>query len=159
MRARILSVGTKMPAWMAEGVKQYVRRLPREFSCELVEVPAAKRLRNASPSNVRKHTVIESDKLQAMLKPGDWVVALDQAGQALDSLELARRMAQWQEQGRDVAFLIGGADGLSEACVARADECLSLSAMTFPHYLVRVILVEALYRAWSIVRGHPYHRE
>lgn len=153
MKLRLVAVGTRLPAWVAAGFEAYARRLPREMPLELVEIPSAARGNLPSP-RIRE---TEGGRLLARTGPRDWVVALEERGRERSTAELAQRLDDWRMQGRDVAFLIGGADGLHETCLERADETLSLSPMTLPHALVRVVLAEQLYRAWTVLAGHPYH--
>lgn len=153
MKIRLIVVGNRPPEWVSKGFQEYARRLPREMALELVEVSPASR-KNVPPERVRG---IEAERLFSKVTPDDRVVALDEQGQSWSTRLLADRMNDWRMQGRDVAFLIGGADGLDAACLERADETLSLSPMTMPHALVRVFLAEQLYRAWTVLSGHPYH--
>lgn len=154
MKLRLIAVGQRPQGWVAEGFAQYARRLPREMPLELIEVPSATRARE-SPERVRE---AEARGLLGQVGDRDWVVALDERGKTWSTLALAEKLDDWRMQGRDVTFLIGGAEGLGDACRARADEVLSLSAMTLPHALVRVVLAEQIYRAWTVLSGHPYHR-
>lgn len=153
MKIRLVAVGTRPPAWVTEGFREYARRLPREMPLELVEVAPAAR-RNLPAARARE---TEAARLLAQTGERDWVVVLDEGGRTRSTAELANRLDDWRMQGRDVTFLIGGADGLDGACLTRADETLSLSAMTLPHALVRVVLAEQVYRAWTVLAGHPYH--
>ncbi len=154
MKIRLIAVGNRPPEWVSAGFQDYARRLPREMPLELVEVlPAARK--NLSAQRGRE---IEAERLLAHVGSRDWLVALDERGRTWSTVELAESLEDWRMQGQDVTFLIGGADGLEDACRARADRVLSLSALTLPHALVRVILAEQLYRAWTIITGHPYHR-
>ena len=153
MKFRVLSVGTKAPAWVRDGFDTYAKRMPRETSLELIEIAAPKH-RGATEQFV--HT--EGAKMLAQIDAGDWVVALEDSGAQVNSAALADKLRGWKMRGGNVTFLIGGSDGLSAAVIERANERLSLSKLTLPHYLVRVVLAEALYRAWSIDAGHPYHR-
>lgn len=137
-----------------KGFTEYARRLPREMPLDLVEVPPAAR-RNAPVAHVRSQ---EAQRLLDQVDPKDWVVVLDERGTTWTTLRLAERLDDWRMHGRNVAFLVGGADGLDASCLERADEVLSLSAMTLPHALVRVLLAEQIYRAWTVLSGHPYHR-
>jgi len=155
MRLRILAVGTRMPAWVVDACQDYARRLPRELRLEWVELPLGQRSRGA---DAERAVAAESAAMLARIAPDNLVVALDQRGRSWTTAELAGQLADWQMQGRDVALLIGGPDGLGSACRARAQLCWSLSALTLPHPLVRVLLVEQIYRAWTINQGHPYHR-
>ena len=138
---------------MRDGFDEYARRMPRDMSLDVIEIPAPKH--HGERGRFKQE---EGRKMAGKLRETDWVVALDENGSMVTSTELAAKIDRWRGQGRNVAFLIGGSDGLSESMLARADERLSLSALTLPHYVVRVILAEALYRAWSISAGHPYHR-
>lgn len=153
MKIRLVAVGTRPPAWVAAGFREYVRRLPRDMPLELVEVAGATR-KNLSAARARE---TEAARLLGQLGERDWVVALDERGRTRNTDELANRLDDWRMQGRDVTFLIGGADGLDGTCLTRADEMLSLSAMTLPHALARVVLAEQIYRAWTVIAGHPYH--
>jgi 23S rRNA (pseudouridine1915-N3)-methyltransferase len=139
-------VGERPRSWVSDGFTDYARRLPRESQLSLVEV-RAERSRGK-----------QAQRLLKQLGQNDWVVALDGDGEDCSTQQLARKLDHWRMQGRDVAFLVGGADGLDPSCLTRADEVLSLSKFTFPHELVRIILAEQIYRAWTILSGHPYHR-
>ena len=144
-----------MPAWVTQGYEEYARRLPRECRLRLVEIPPCKR-RKALPAT--RMQVEEGRQILATIPQQARVVALDVRGQAWDTQTLATMVQDWMQDGRDIALLVGGPDGLSRDCLERADIRWSLSAHTLPHALVRVILAEQLYRAWSILAGHPYHR-
>ena len=154
MKLRIISVGTKCPGWVRQGFDEYAKRMPREMPLSLLEIPAP---RHHQDSN--KVDEVEGKKIAEKIGPSDWVVALDEQGKSFDSKTLARALDGWRDLGKDVVFLIGGANGLSDALLDRANQRISLSALTFPHYLVRVLIAEALYRAHSIYIGHPYHRD
>lgn len=155
MRIRLVAVGTRLPAWQQEGYLEYVRRLPRQFDLHLVEVPAARRTKSADPAAAAAK---EGDRMLAAIPDDAYVLALDERGVEHTTRELARRLGAWRDGGRDVALLIGGADGLARACLARADARWSLSRLTLPHGLARVLVAEQIYRAWTILGGHPYHR-
>lgn len=155
MRIKIVAVGTRLPNWQQQGFVEYSRRLPKECAVELVEIPAATRAKSTPTHQAIKK---ESDRMLAAIGNNDYVIALDQPGTQYGSEDLAGLLEVWLAQGRDVAMLVGGADGLSDACRSRADFRWSLSELTLPHGLVRVLVAEQVYRAWSIVRGHPYHR-
>jgi 23S rRNA (pseudouridine1915-N3)-methyltransferase len=144
-----------MPGWVADAWQEYARRLPRELSLELREIPLAKRGRNADIARLRRD---EGEALLATVGAGDRVIALDGRGRAWSTEQLAERLEAWMAGGSHCVFLVGGPDGLDPACLERADERWSLGPLTFPHPLVRVILAEQLYRAWTITRNHPYHR-
>lgn len=156
MRLRLIAVGQKMPAWVAEGWTTFAKRLPRDSRLDLVELAAGQRGRKADPGRARND---EGERMLAAIGDGAHVVALDVAGEGWDTPRLARHLERWRAGGRDVALLVGGPDGLDPRCLARADEQWSLSPLTFPHMLVRVIVAEQLYRAWSLLANHPYHRE
>ncbi len=151
----LVAVGTRMPAWVTEGYREYANRLPRECSLKLVEIAPCKRRKTLNTKRIQAE---EGRQLLAALPPRATVVALAVNGKPWDTETLATRLQGWLQDGRDVALLVGGADGLSEECLQRADLHWSLSAHTLPHALVRVVVAEQLYRAWSILSGHPYHR-
>jgi 23S rRNA (pseudouridine1915-N3)-methyltransferase len=157
MKLVICAVGHRMPAWVAAGFEEYARRMPRENAVVLKEIrpePAAP----SGPAAAERVRRLEGERLRAAVPPGALTVALDERGQSLRTEALARLIDGWSHEGRDVAFLIGGAEGLDPALRQSAQLMLSLSAMTFPHQLVRVVLAEQLYRAVSLLRNHPYHR-
>jgi 23S rRNA (pseudouridine1915-N3)-methyltransferase len=147
MRVTILSVGHKMPAWIQEGFHEYARRMPPEMRVELVEL---------KPGKTRAD---EGKRMLAALPAGARLVALDENGKSVSTQALAKLLSGWMGDGSNPVFAIGGADGLADAVRERADRIVSLSALTLPHQLVRVVLAEQLYRAWSILARHPYHRE
>lgn len=150
-RLRMLAVGTRMPGWVQTGFAEYQKRLPRDYALELREIPLSRRAGTQAVGE-------EGDALLASLAGEELVVALDVQGKTWDTMEFAEHMRAWHDQSRRVAFLIGGPDGLSPPCRERADFSLSLSRLTMPHPLVRVFLAEQIYRAWSIIHAHPYHR-
>lgn len=158
MRLRLLGVGTRMPAWVTAGFDDYARRLPREAALELVEIPLARRPAKASPADIDRLRRQEGEALLARAGKAR-IVVLDERGKNWSTRELADRMADWRQDGRDVALLVGGPDGLDAACQQAAEARWSLSRLTLPHPLVRVLLAEQLYRAHSLLAGHPYHRE
>ena len=153
---RILAVGNRQPQWINEGFETYARRLPHECRLELKEVTPARRNQGQDADRMRAE---EGERILKVLSPGEVLIALDERGKSLNTHILADWMGDWLMDGRDVSLAIGGADGLSPEVLAKADRRLSLSPMTLPHGLVRVILAEQLYRAWSIRNGHPYHRD
>jgi 23S rRNA (pseudouridine1915-N3)-methyltransferase len=156
MRLLLIAVGGRVPSWVAEGYAEYARRLPAESSLELVEVAAGRRGKN---SDLRRIVADEGARMIAAVPRGARIVALDERGLQWSTVELATEMQRWRNDGEDVALLIGGPDGLAPDCRARAHRLWSLSSLTLPHALVRVIVAEQLYRAWSLVVGHPYHRD
>lgn len=155
MKIKLIAVGTRMPGWVAEAVDEYTRRLPPEFQLLVREVPMAQRGRNA---DLRKAVQQESDGLLGQIDERDTVVALEVGGRRHTTESLARRMASQQQRGSDLALLVGGPDGLDSRCRERAGEQWSLSDLTLPHPLVRVVLAEQIYRVWTVLQGHPYHR-
>jgi 23S rRNA (pseudouridine1915-N3)-methyltransferase len=153
VKLRVLAIGKDRSGLYAPAVEEYVKRLGRYVRFELVELPEAKK--HAGTPRAKEE---EGAALLARLDPREHVVALDERGKEYTSLELARRVEGWQGQGRDVALLVGGSDGLSPEVLARAQEKLALSRFTLAHRLARLVLVEQLYRAMTIVRGEPYHK-
>jgi len=156
MRVSIVSVGHRMPAWIQSGFREYVKRLPPEIKVELVELKPEER---TSGKTVDKARALEGERIIAALPEGATVYALDEKGRPVTTPGLSVMLAGWMRDATHPAFVIGGADGLSDAVKGRADKLVSLSALTLPHGLVRVLLAEQLYRAWSILANHPYHRE
>jgi 23S rRNA (pseudouridine1915-N3)-methyltransferase len=155
MRVKVVAVGTRLPGWQQQGFQEYAKRLPRECAMTCTEIPAATRGKSRPTKQMIEK---ESDRLLAAVAGNDYVIALDQRGTQYTTEDLSGLLDTWLGQGRDLALLIGGADGLSDACRARANLHWSLSDLTLPHGLVRVMAAEQIYRAWSILRGHPYHR-
>jgi len=155
VKVKILSVGTKMPAWVQEGIAEYQKRLVADLDFSLIEIPMAKRTKNSNSDQCRTK---ESDALLASIRSGDYVVALDVSGKSFSTEDLAGKIVDFRQQGENLSLLIGGPDGLGAECLTRASERWSLSALTFPHPLARVVITEQFYRAISIIKGHPYHR-
>ncbi|MEO6065607.1 MAG: 23S rRNA (pseudouridine(1915)-N(3))-methyltransferase RlmH [Lysobacterales bacterium] len=155
MRFRLIAVGSRQPAWVRDGFEEYARRLPPPFALDLVEIALAPRTGNVSARALER----EGEGVLAAIPRGARVVALDERGTQWRSIELAQRVGEWQDSWREVALLIGGPDGHAPAVQARTDERWSLSSLTLPHGLARVLVAEQLYRAWSVRAGHPYHRE
>ena len=155
MRLRLLAVGTRMPAWVDEGFADYAKRLSGDISLELVEITAGKRSKGADLARLKEQ---EGEALLAALRPQERVIALDVLGRTLSTDDLADTLKAWQVDGRPAALLVGGPEGLSRAALERADEKWSLSRLTLPHPLVRIVVAEQFYRAWSLLKGHPYHR-
>jgi 23S rRNA (pseudouridine1915-N3)-methyltransferase len=156
MHIFIVAVGTRMPQWVAAGFEDYARRMPHQARVELIEVRPEKR---AVGADVRRVLAREALRIEAALPRECIRVILDERGKAMTSIELARQITRWAAAGKAIAFLIGGADGLDASLRANAAGALSLSALTLPHALVRVLLAEQLYRAYTIHSGHPYHRD
>lgn len=143
MKIRLITIGHKAPSWIQEGYLDYAKRLPASCALELIEIPAEKR---------------PEEKMLASIKPDNYVIALDVKGKPWSTEELADKLSHWLQSGKNIDLLIGGAEGLTTECLAKAHEKWSLSPLTFPHMLVRVILAEQLYRAHSILQNHPYHK-
>jgi len=155
MKLNMLAVGTKMPAWVTDGYLEYAKRLPRECSLNLHEVNPAKRGKSGSATQWMRE---EGDRILNQIPDNHHVVALDVKGKAWSTEQLAQQLKQWLADGRDVSLIIGGPDGLDQRCLQRADQTWSLSALTLPHPLVRIVMAEQLYRAWTVLQNHPYHR-
>jgi 23S rRNA (pseudouridine1915-N3)-methyltransferase len=149
----VVAVGHRMPAWVDAGFAEYASRMPREARIDVIALKPAPR---GGP--LKRVLETEGERVLAAIPAGCYKVALDERGTRLDTMELARRIAGWRNAGRDIAFVIGGADGLSESVKKSADLTWSLSSLTLPHGLTRVLLAEQLYRAVSILHNHPYHR-
>jgi 23S rRNA (pseudouridine1915-N3)-methyltransferase len=156
MRLRVVAIGTRMSEWVQAAVADYTRRLHGAESLEFLELPPGKR---TAGGDVARAIAAESSAILARLEPRTYVVALEERGRAFTSLQLSAWLAERRQAGDPVTFLIGGPDGLGPEVLARAQLKWSLSALTFPHGLVRVLLAEQLYRASTLLAGHPYHRE
>lgn len=155
MRIHFLAVGTRMPGWVEQGYEEYARRLPAECSLQLHEIPMAKRGKNPDIERLVRQ---EGERMLATIPKGARVVALEVKGKAWTTPQLAQRLEEWLADGRDIALLVGGPDGLAQECRAVAEEQWSLSNLTLPHPLVRIVVAEQIYRAWTITKNHPYHR-
>ena len=156
MRLMLLAASNRQPAWVGDGFDEYAKRLRGSLRLGIEEIPLARRQSTAA---VRRAADSEGTRMLASIPDGAHVVALTGDGTMWNTRELAARLRDWVAAGRPVYLLIGGPDGLSEACLARADERWSLARLTLPHGLARVVVAEALYRAWSVLERHPYHRE
>jgi len=155
MQLIVAAVGHKMPAWIEAGFQEYAKRMPPECRLVLKEI---KPIERSSGKNAETVMAQERIRIEAALPKGGRVIALDEHGAHMTTVQLSQQLSIWQQKGGDVSFVIGGADGLDAEFKKNADMLLRLSNMTLPHGLVRVILAEQLYRAWSILRNHPYHR-
>lgn len=155
MQLIIAAVGHKMPAWIESGYQEYAKRMPAECRIHLKEIKPIERSGSKSAETVM---ALEKTKIEAVLPKNARIIALDERGKDLTTMALSQHLTQWQQDGRDVAFIIGGADGLDAEFKAKADMLIRISSMTLPHGMVRVLLAEQLYRAWSITQNHPYHR-
>jgi 23S rRNA (pseudouridine1915-N3)-methyltransferase len=155
MQIRLIAIGTRMPSWVCEGYQEYARRMPRECSLVLTEIAPGRRGKSQPPQRAVNE---EGKRILAAVNDRQRVIALDVAGRGWSTEQLAGELDGWMREGRDVSLLVGGPDGLSAECLARAGQRWSLSPLTLPHPLVRVVLAEQVYRAWTLLGGHPYHR-
>lgn len=155
MQIHLIAVGDRMPGWVQTGYQAYAKRLPAECALHLVEVPAGKRGKNADLARLLRD---ETQRMLTAVPKNATVIALEVSGQAWSTAQLADQLDDWLHGGRDVALLVGGPEGLGQAARDAADQQWSLSKLTLPHPLVRVVVAEQLYRAWSVLRNHPYHR-
>lgn len=145
-----------MPGWVEQGYEQYARRFPSDMPLSLTEIAAGKRGKNA---DIKRILHKEGELILAAIPKGNRIVTLEVTGQPWDTAQLAQNMQNWQMDGRDISLLIGGPEGLPPQCIALSEQKWSLSALTLPHPLVRIVVAESLYRAWSLNTHHPYHRE
>ncbi len=155
MQIHLLAIGNRMPEWVTGGYRDYAKRLPRECELVLREIPPGKRGKNADLERIREE---EGARMLALIQRNDHVIALEVAGTAWGTETLAGEMTKWLKSGQRIILLVGGPEGLAEACKARAHEAWSLSPLTLPHPLVRILLAEQLYRASTLLSHHPYHR-
>ena len=156
MHLTLYAVGNKMPSWVTEGFNEYSRRFPRDMSFNLVEISPGKRGKNADIARILEK---EGEQLLAAIPKGNRIVTLEVEGKPWTTPVLAQQLERWQLDGRDVALLVGGPEGLSPACIQASEQKWSLSPLTLPHPMVRIVVAESLYRAWSVNNNHPYHRE
>lgn len=155
MKLGILAVGHKLPDWVAKGCAEYIKRMPRELPLSVIEIKPEPR-----GSKTREQLLAaEKSRLQAALPAGSRIVILDERGDDLTTVKLAQRLEDWMREGGDTAFIIGGADGIDEELKQRAKASIRLSSLTLPHAMARLVLCEQLYRAVSVLKNHPYHRE
>lgn len=155
MQVSLIAVGQKMPAWVNQGYAEYAKRMPAECQLRLIEMPLAKRGKGGDISRIIDK---EGEQMLAALKKDNLVVAMEVDGTAWSTEQLAGQLTAWMQSGRNIALLVGGPEGLAPACRKRADLHWSLSNLTLPHPLVRIVIAEQLYRAFSILRHHPYHK-
>jgi 23S rRNA (pseudouridine1915-N3)-methyltransferase len=155
MIIELIAIGTKMPAWVEAGFTEYQRRLPKECEIILTELPMTPRTKTGNTSLWKEK---DSEALLKAIPSQSLVIALDERGKNYTSEQLADKLQTWRESTQHLSLLIGGPDGLSDACKARASALWSLSALTMPHPLVRIIVAEQIYRAWTLLNDHPYHR-
>ncbi|WP_455205401.1 23S rRNA (pseudouridine(1915)-N(3))-methyltransferase RlmH [Kaarinaea lacus] len=155
MRIHLIAIGTRLDQWVEQGYQEFAKRLSNECALQLIEIPAAKRSKNV---NLEKAVREEGQRMLAAIPKGAYTIALEVNGRPYSTPQLAQQLEQWMHLGRDVALLVGGPEGLAPECAQGADTAWSLSPLTLPHPLVRIVLAEQLYRAWSIFKNHPYHR-
>jgi 23S rRNA (pseudouridine1915-N3)-methyltransferase len=155
MKLRIISVGHKMPAWVETACAEYIKRMPRELSIEIIEIKPEKRAAGNNTDNIQ---AIEAKRILEAAGD-DFLIACDENGQQLTTLKLADQLRSWQNLGKNISFIIGGADGLHQNIKQKANINLGLSQLTLPHAFVRILLCEQLYRAYSVIQNHPYHRD
>jgi 23S rRNA (pseudouridine1915-N3)-methyltransferase len=155
MQLLIAAVGHKMPAWIESGFGEYAKRMPPDCRVLLKEIKPVER---SGSKTAETAMALERTRIEAAIPKGARIIALDERGKDLTTVQLAQSLTQWQQDGRDVTFVIGGADGLDPDFKVKADMLLRISSLTLPHGMVRVLLAEQLYRAWSITQNHPYHR-
>lgn len=153
---QIISVAQKMPAWVDAACADYQKRLPRELALKLLNLPLASRRRQGSAESVKQH---EAELIEARLAPGSFNLALDERGEQWTSRDWSGQLENWMREFPRVNLIIGGPDGLADSCLALCQRRVALGRMTMPHALVRVVLLEQVYRAWTILQGHPYHRD
>jgi len=155
MKIHLIAVGTRMPGWVESAYADYSGRMPRECRVQLVEIPVAERGKNADIARLKQ---AEGEKILKAIPRDCTVIALDERGEALASTDWSRELQAWMQSGRDSCLLIGGPDGHAAEVLQRADRRWSLSKLTLPHGMVRVMVAEQLYRAWTLLSNHPYHR-
>jgi 23S rRNA (pseudouridine1915-N3)-methyltransferase len=155
MKVQLIAVGTRMPSWVQSGYEEYAKRLPKELAPQLLEIPLGNRGKNGSVIEAMRQ---EGDAILQAVPASSTMVALDVQGKSWSTEQLAEQLAHWRMDGRNLAFVIGGPDGFNPPCLVRADARWSLSNLTLPHPLVRILLIEQLYRAWTILQNHPYHK-
>ena len=155
MQIHLIAIGNRMPSWVTQGYQDYAKRLPRECSLVLKEIPAGKRQKN---SDLVRITRDEGERMLAAIPRNAWVVSLDLNQKQWSTEQLAEHMQQWQLDWQHVALLVGGPEGLADACRSRANQIWCLSPLTLPHPVVRIVVAEQIYRSWSILCNHPYHR-
>jgi 23S rRNA (pseudouridine1915-N3)-methyltransferase len=155
MKISLIAVGKRMPDWVTAGFQEYVQRLPADYAIKLIEISATKRTKGADINRLLQG---EGEKILAAIPSGDRIIALTERGQLWDTQGLAQQLQIWRDGGCGLSLLVGGPEGLPPACLARAHHRWSLSPLTFPHPLVRILIAEQIYRAYSLLHNHPYHR-
>ena len=156
MKVRLIAVGKKMPEWINTGYSEFSKRMPPELQINLIEITPSMR---SKTTVIEKNIKEEGERIQSAIPANSRLIVLDEKGKNFSSIDLSKKMESWLPMGQDIAIVIGGADGIDPKIKQQTDEKWSLSSFTLPHALVRVVIAEQLYRAWSILQGHPYHRE
>jgi len=156
MKIHLIAVGKKMPEWINTGYSEFSKRMPPELQINLIEITPSTRNKSTS---IEKNIKEEGERIQSAIPDNSKLIVLDEKGKDFSSIALSKEMESWLPMGQDISIVIGGADGIDPVIKQQADEKWSLSSLTLPHALVRVVVAEQLYRAWSIMKGHPYHRE
>ena len=156
MKVHLIAVGKKMPDWINTGYAEFSKRMPPELQINLIEVTPSTRNKSTP---IEKNIKEEGEHIQSAIPANSRLIVLDENGKHFSSIDLSKKMEDWLPMGQDIVLVIGGADGIDPMIKQQADERWSLSSFTLPHALVRVVVAEQLYRAWSILKGHPYHRE
>ncbi|NLY56982.1 MAG: 23S rRNA (pseudouridine(1915)-N(3))-methyltransferase RlmH [Gammaproteobacteria bacterium] len=155
MRIRLISVASRMPRWVEQGYAEYAKRMPADLPLELVEIPLNTRGKNADVARLMRR---EGEQMLAATQPGERIVTLEVEGRPWSTEALAEQLENWRLEARNVNLMVGGPEGLPAEVTARSDQRWSLSPLTLPHPLVRILLAEQLYRAWTILNRHPYHK-
>ncbi|MDX1367872.1 23S rRNA (pseudouridine(1915)-N(3))-methyltransferase RlmH [Pseudomonas sp.] len=155
MRIKLIAVGSKMPRWVEDGWQEYAKRMPAELALELVEIPLTTRGKNADVARMMRQ---EGEAMLAKVAPGERIVTLEVEGRPWSTEQLAVELDKWRLDARTVNLMVGGPEGLAPEVQARSEQRWSLSPLTLPHPLVRIVLGEQLYRAWTVLSGHPYHK-
>ncbi|MEH6388220.1 MULTISPECIES: 23S rRNA (pseudouridine(1915)-N(3))-methyltransferase RlmH [Pseudomonas] len=155
MRIRLISVASRMPRWVVEGYQEYAKRMPADLPLDLIEIPLSTRGKNADVARLMRR---EGEQMLAATQPGDRIVTLEVTGKNWSTEQLAEQLERWRLEARNVNLMVGGPEGLAEDVAARSDQRWSLSALTLPHPLVRILLAEQIYRAWTVLNRHPYHK-
>ncbi|MCQ4273008.1 MULTISPECIES: 23S rRNA (pseudouridine(1915)-N(3))-methyltransferase RlmH [Pseudomonas] len=155
MRIKLIAVGSRMPRWVEEGWQEYAKRMPAELAVDLVEIPLNTRGKNADVARLIRQ---EGEAMLAKVQPGERIVTLEVEGKPWSTGQLARELERWRLDSRTVNLMVGGPEGLAPEVCARSEQRWSLSPLTLPHPLVRILVGEQLYRAWTVISGHPYHK-
>ncbi len=156
LQLQIIAVGQKMPGWVENACADYLKRMPREMKIQISNIALAQRKGGASVEQLKQQ---EASQIMKKMTPGSFNIAFDERGQQWSSREWSSQLAVWMREHPRINLIIGGPDGLSDECRNACNQIVAFGAMTMPHGLVRIVLIEQLYRAWTLLNGHPYHRE